>query len=230
MAVAALYVREPVNLLRRVATYGFSKESERAEALIGAGHEVSIETGAGLGSGFSDEDYTAVGAKIAPDAATVWKGAEMIMKVKEPIPVEYPRIRENQLLFTYFHFAADETLTRAELQRRADRLAHRVADRDDACAALMRGVVQLPDYLERLQGGHRDIPIVLLPAAAIEALVIRQLPVPTPPEQSPNSALCKSIPLSMTPTRMPAPVPPFRYAVRAFIDTAPAVARYSAVS
>src|SRR6185312_8930024 len=86
-----------------------------AESLIGAGHSVSIETGAGLGSGFSDEAYKAVGATIAPDAATVWKNSEMIMKVKEPIAVEWPNMRKGQLIFTYFHFAADEKLTKAHL-------------------------------------------------------------------------------------------------------------------
>jgi alanine dehydrogenase len=83
-----------------------------AEALVQAGHQVMVEQGAGLGSGFSDEQYTAAGATLH-DVETVWAQAEMIMKVKEPIAVEYPRIRKDQLLFTYFHFAADETLTRA---------------------------------------------------------------------------------------------------------------------
>src|SRR5438045_5903498 len=63
-----------------------------AETLIGAGHQVSIETGGGLGSGFSDDAYTAVGAKIAPDAAAVWKTSDMIMKVKEPFEREWPSI------------------------------------------------------------------------------------------------------------------------------------------
>src|SRR5258708_16846563 len=87
-----------------------------AEALVAAGHSVLVETGGGLGSGFSDENYTAVGAGIAPDAATVWKDTDMIMKVKEPIKVEWPHMRKDQLIFTYFHFAADEVLARAHLQ------------------------------------------------------------------------------------------------------------------
>src|SRR5579862_4179074 len=86
-----------------------------AEALIAAGHSVTMETGAGLGSGFPDEAYTAVGAKIAPDAASVWRDAEMIMKVKEPIEVEWKHMRKGQTIFTYFHFAADEKLTKAHL-------------------------------------------------------------------------------------------------------------------
>jgi len=84
-----------------------------AEALTQAGHTVFVEKGAGEGSGFTDEQYVAAGAQILDDVEEVWARAEMIMKVKEPIAVEYPRIRENQVLFTYFHFAADEALTRA---------------------------------------------------------------------------------------------------------------------
>src|ERR671933_892963 len=88
-----------------------------AEALIAAGHTVLVERGAGVGSGFADEDYTAVGARIAPDAATVWRDSEMIMKVKEPVEPEWPHMRRGQAIFTYFHFAADERLTRAHLER-----------------------------------------------------------------------------------------------------------------
>jgi alanine dehydrogenase len=84
-----------------------------AEALVGAGHSVVVEKSAGDGSGFTDDDYRAAGAEILDTAEEVWERAEMIMKVKEPIPREYERIREGQLLFTYFHFAADERLTRA---------------------------------------------------------------------------------------------------------------------
>ena len=83
-----------------------------AESLVAAGHSVLVETGGGLGSGFSDSDYLSVGATIAPDAATVWKDSDMIMKVKEPIKVEWPHMKKGQLIFTYFHFAADEELTR----------------------------------------------------------------------------------------------------------------------
>src|SRR4051794_30302509 len=90
-----------------------------AESLVGAGHEVLIETGAGVGSGFADETYTAVGAKIAPDAATVWRDSEMIMKVKEPIEPEWKHMRRGQVIFTYFHFAADERLTKAHIEKGA---------------------------------------------------------------------------------------------------------------
>jgi len=84
-----------------------------AETLIEHGHDVVVEAGAGIGSGFEDELYTAVGARIVDTADEVWEHAEMIMKVKEPIADEWPRIRPGQVLFTYFHFAASEPLTQA---------------------------------------------------------------------------------------------------------------------
>src|SRR5436190_17211182 len=81
-----------------------------AESLAGDGHTVLIEQGAGLGSGFSDDAYRAAGAELAPSAEAVWSKAEMIMKVKEPIESEWPKLRKGQVVFTYFHFAASEAL------------------------------------------------------------------------------------------------------------------------
>ena len=86
-----------------------------AEALAADGHVVLVEQGAGLGSGFSDEDYRVVGATIVGTADEVWAKAEMILKVKEPIESEWKQIRKTQVLFTYFHFAASEALTKAVL-------------------------------------------------------------------------------------------------------------------
>ena len=81
-----------------------------AEMLTQAGHDVVVEKGAGLGSGFTDDYYENAGARILDTADEVWAEAEMIMKVKEPIEPEWPRMRSGQLLFTYFHFAASEPL------------------------------------------------------------------------------------------------------------------------
>jgi alanine dehydrogenase len=75
------------------------------------GHNVLVETGAGLGAGFSDADYLAAGAKIAPDAETVFAQSAMIVKVKEPQPIERARLRDGQLLFTYLHLAPDPEQT-----------------------------------------------------------------------------------------------------------------------
>ena len=95
-----------------------------AEAFIGAGHSVLVEQGAGNGSGFSDQAYEAVGASIVPSADEVWRQAEMIMKVKEPIAAEWPRMRQGQVIYTYFHFAAAEDLTRAVIDSGAVAVAY----------------------------------------------------------------------------------------------------------
>jgi alanine dehydrogenase len=81
--------------------------------LVNRGHEVLVETSAGIGSGFSNQDYLAAGAKIADTAKEVWAQAEMIVKVKEPIPAEYPHMRKGQVLFTYLHLAASKDCTDA---------------------------------------------------------------------------------------------------------------------
>ncbi len=87
-----------------------------AESLAGDGHTLLVEQGAGLGSGFSDDAYRAVGAQVVNGADAVWAKAELILKVKEPIEAEWPRMRKGQVLFTYFHFAASEPLTRAVIK------------------------------------------------------------------------------------------------------------------
>ena len=84
-----------------------------AELLTASGHTVYVEQGGGLGSGFADEQYVAAGAGILATADEVWAKADMIMKVKEPLAVEWPRMRQGQVIYTYFHFAAAEELTRA---------------------------------------------------------------------------------------------------------------------
>ena len=81
--------------------------------IIMRGHQVYVQQSAGLNSGFPDEAYLSAGANLLPTIEEVYAVAEMIVKVKEPIASEYPLIRENQLLFTYFHFASDENLTKA---------------------------------------------------------------------------------------------------------------------
>lgn len=85
-------------------------------AYVRAGHRVLVERGAGLGSGFPDEEYTAVGAVIEDLAETVWGKAGMIVKVKEPIESEYRHFRKDQILYTYLHLAAEEPLTKALLE------------------------------------------------------------------------------------------------------------------
>lgn len=86
------------------------------EELTRAGHQVLIEAGAGHGSGISDDNYASHGAEIVTEAVEIWKRADLIVKVKEPQPEEWPGMREGQIVFTYFHFAADEPLTRAVMK------------------------------------------------------------------------------------------------------------------
>jgi alanine dehydrogenase len=114
---------------------GVPKESKRdeyrvamlpvgAEELTRDGHQVLIEAGAGLGSGIHDADYAQAGAKIVSSASEVFGKAELIVKVKEPLPPEWPLIRSGQSIFTYFHFAADRGLTDAMLRSGATCLAY----------------------------------------------------------------------------------------------------------
>lgn len=101
-----------------------------AEALTAAGHTVLVERGAGEGSGFPDELYREVGAEVVASADEVWRRAEMIVKVKEPIEQEWPLLRDDHVVFTYFHFAASEALTRAVM--------------NSGCVAIAYETVQLP--------------------------------------------------------------------------------------
>jgi len=87
-----------------------------AESLTSDTHTVLVEQGAGLGSGFSDDAYRGAGAEIVPSAEAVWAKAELILKVKEPIEPEWPKLRKGQVVFTYFHFAASEPLTKAVIK------------------------------------------------------------------------------------------------------------------
>jgi alanine dehydrogenase len=151
-----------------------------AEAMVGAGHSVLVETGAGLGSGFSDEMYKTVGAKIAPDAATVWKDSDMIMKVKEPIEREWPHMRKGQLIFTYFHFAADEALTRAHMKSGATCVAYETVELPTRELPLLTPMSEVAGrmavqegakYLEKLYGG-RGVLLGGVPGVAPAKVVI----------------------------------------------------------
>ncbi|MEM7306880.1 MAG: alanine dehydrogenase [Planctomycetota bacterium] len=84
-----------------------------ADRLVAAGHQVAVQSGAGVGSGFSDDDYREASCEILADADAIFAASDMILKVKEPLAEEWPRLRENQILFTYLHLAADRKLTEA---------------------------------------------------------------------------------------------------------------------
>src|SRR5687767_6047923 len=151
-----------------------------AEALVAAGHGVMIEKGAGEGSGFPDSAYTAVGAKVGPDADTVWREAEMIMKVKEPIKPEWPRMKKGQVIFTYFHFAADKELTLAHLKSGAICIAYETVELPTNELPLLTPMSEVAGrmavqegakYLEKLYGG-RGVLLGGVPGVAPAKVVI----------------------------------------------------------
>jgi alanine dehydrogenase len=119
--------------------------------LVQHGHEVVIETGAGLGSGFSDEAYTAVGARIA-SVDEVWESAELLLKVKEPIAVEYGRLREGLTLFTYLHIAADEPLTRALVDSGITGIAYETVETPDRKLPLLAPMSEVAGRLAPQMG------------------------------------------------------------------------------
>ncbi|GAB3528119.1 alanine dehydrogenase [Pontibacter brevis] len=105
--------------------------------LVRNGHTVYVQSTAGDGSGFGDDDYIRAGASILPSIEEVYGIAEMIIKVKEPIELEYPLIKEDQLLFTYFHFASYEPLTHAMIERKAVCLAYETVEKADRTLPLL---------------------------------------------------------------------------------------------
>lgn len=104
--------------------------------LIRHGHEVVIESGAGLGSAIADSDFLSAGASIEKNVEELWKSADLIMKVKEPIEVEYPRLRSGQILFTYLHLAASKPCTDALLASGTTAIAYETVEVDGALPLL----------------------------------------------------------------------------------------------
>jgi alanine dehydrogenase len=134
-----------------------------AELLCHNGHTVVIEQNAGIGSGFPDELYIKAGATMIPTAAEVFAKADMIMKVKEPIAQEYNLIREGQVLFTYFHFAASRQLTEAMMKAKAVCIAYETVMKSDNSLPLLIPMSEVAGrmapqegakYLERTMGGR----------------------------------------------------------------------------
>lgn len=107
------------------------------QELVKRGHGVYIQNSAGMESGFTDEEYLRAGAKLIPDAIQIFALAEMIIKVKEPIEQEYPLIRKDQLVFTYFHFASYEPLVKAMIKSGAICLAYETVERADGSLPLL---------------------------------------------------------------------------------------------
>jgi len=116
------------------------------------GHSVYVQANAGEGSGFADDEYAAAGAIILATIEEVYSVAEMIIKVKEPIASEYPLIKKNQLLFTYFHFASSEPLTHAMIERQAICLAYETVEKTDRSLPLLVPMSEVAGRMAIQQG------------------------------------------------------------------------------
>jgi alanine dehydrogenase len=121
--------------------------------LIRRGHDVVIESGAGVGSAFADSAYERVGAQIgSPD--DVWNDSELLLKVKEPVPSEYPRLREGLVLFTYLHIAADEPLTQALVDSGVTAVAYETVETDDRRLPLLAPMSEIAGRLAAQAGAY----------------------------------------------------------------------------
>lgn len=125
-----------------------------ADAFIRAGHTVYVEQGAGRSSGFCDEEYTAVGAAILSSAKEVYDIADMIIKVKEPLPQEYDLLREGQILFTYLHLAPDAQQTKALLERKIVGIAYETVQLDDGSLPLLAPMSEVAGRLSIQVGAY----------------------------------------------------------------------------
>ena len=125
-----------------------------ARELVERGHDVLVEAAAGVGSAFPDEAYRAIGAGIAPSAEDVWGTVDLLLKVKEPIASEYPRLREGLVLFTYLHIAADEALTRALVDSGVTAVAYETVESDDRSLPLLAPMSEVAGRLAAQAGAY----------------------------------------------------------------------------
>ena len=147
--------------------------------LVRAGHEVFIEAGAGLGSAISDSDFTAHGAKILATADEVWNSAELILKVKEPIEVEYARIKLHHTLFTYLHLAASKACTDALITSGCTAFAYETVEKDGQLPLLApmsevagRMATQVGAYSLQKPNGGRGVLLAGVPGVAPGKVVV----------------------------------------------------------
>ncbi|CAN5237995.1 alanine dehydrogenase [soil metagenome] len=122
--------------------------------LVAHGHEVLVEAGAGLGSSIPDEAYIAAGATIAPDAASTWNAAELLLKVKEPVAAEYGYFRDDLLLFTYLHLAAEPELTRALLAASVTAIAYETVQLPSRALPLLAPMSEVAGRLAPIVGAN----------------------------------------------------------------------------
>ena len=133
------------------------------EELTRRGHQVLVETGAGSGSGILDEEYEIAGAEVVPDSASLIEAADMIVKVKEPLPSEYELLRPGQILCTYLHLAAETELTRTLIERYVTAIAYETIQTPDGSLPLLKPMSEVAgrmavqvgaQYLEKTYGGR----------------------------------------------------------------------------
>lgn len=127
-------------------------------AFVSHGHRVLIEKEAGLGSAILDEQYKAAGAELVSDRAVIWNEAEMILKVKEPLPEEYPLLREEQILFTYLHLAANRELTDRMIQAKCIGVAYETIQLEDGSLPLLAPMSEVAGRLS-IQVGARCLEV-----------------------------------------------------------------------
>jgi len=122
--------------------------------LVRHGHDVFVETGAGLGSSITDDEYTAAGAKILASADDVWETGDLVLKVKEPIAEEYHRMREGQTLFTYLHLAASKACTDALIDRKVTGIAYETVEMPDRSLPLLAPMSEVAGRLAPQVGAY----------------------------------------------------------------------------
>jgi alanine dehydrogenase len=144
---------------------------EGVAALTAHGHEVYVQAGAGTGSHIRDEAYRAAGARIVTDATAVWQNADLMLKVKEPLDVEYPLVREGQVLFTYLHLAASRAVTEALIERKAVAIAYETVQLDNGMLPLLVPMSEVAGRLS-IQAGAKSLEVreggkgILLPGVS----------------------------------------------------------------
>ncbi|MEX2443928.1 MAG: alanine dehydrogenase [Alkalispirochaeta sp.] len=132
-------------------------------AYVSAGHTVRVQKASGIDAGYEDEEFVQSGAIMCDTAEEIWKKSEMVIKVKEPQPEEYPLMREGQVLYTYLHLAAEEELTKAMIDRKIKGVAYETVELEDHTLPLLRPMSEIAGrmsiqegarFLERPQGGR----------------------------------------------------------------------------
>jgi alanine dehydrogenase len=121
---------------------------------VRAGHDVLVQAGAGVGSSITDDEYIAAGARILPTADDVWAAGELILKVKEPVAEEYPRLRRDQILFTYLHLAASRECTEALLKAGTTGIAYETVELPDGALPLLAPMSEVAGRLAPMVGSY----------------------------------------------------------------------------